>query len=373
MKVMTILGTRPEIIRLSEVMKLLDRHADHKMVHTGQNYDHELNKVFFQDLDLRAPDHYLDVKADSVGEQIGNIIIATERVLVAERPDAILILGDTNSALSCIPAKRLKIPIFHMEAGNRCFDDRVPEEINRRIVDHTSDVNLTYTVHAKTNLLREGLPHDRVVVSGSPLPEIFAKHREAIERSDVVERLGLAPKRYFLVSAHREENVDDVRSLDALLDTLEALVQEFGVPAVVSTHPRTRKRLDALGRTLDPRVRFHKPFGFFDYVKLQKGALCNVSDSGTIHEDAAILGLPAVVIRNVTERPEAIDAGSVVLAGLRKDDVLQAVRLVLDQVERGVTFSPPADYVDANTSEKVVRIILGQARLVKQRVWRAEA
>lgn len=369
MKVVTVLGTRPEIIRLSEVMRRLDEACDHKVVHTGQNYDYELNRVFFDELGVRPPDVFLEVKADALGEQLGRILAQTEAVLRRERPDAVLILGDTNSALAAIVAKRLKIPVFHMEAGNRCFDDNVPEEVNRRIVDHTSDINLPYTDHAKVNLLREGLRPDRIVVTGSPLPEIFERHRAAIASSSVLASLAIEPGRYLLVSVHREENVDDPAVLTQLLEALESLTAEHGVPAIVSTHPRTRKRIDALGRTFSSALRFSKPFGFFDYVHLQQAALCNISDSGTIHEDAAILGIPAVVVRTATERPEAIDAGSVVLCGVDKSDIAAAVRLVVSQHRAGVRFPPPKDYLPSPVADKVARLIIGQARLVKARVW----
>lgn len=370
LKVMTVLGTRPEIIRLSEVIRVLDRHCRHVLVHTGQNYDHELNQVFFDDLGLRAPDHVLDVKSATIGEQMGKILQQTEAVMLRERPDALLILGDTNSALSCIVAKRLRIPTFHMEAGNRCFDDRVPEEINRRIVDHTADVNFPYTLHAKTNLLREGLSPDRIVVTGSPMREVLEKHMDRIRASDAVARLGLEPGRYFVVSAHREENVDSDRILDQFIDTLETLHDAYKAKVLVSTHPRTRKRLEARGAKLSEGVILHKPLGFFDYVNLQLHALCNLSDSGTIHEDAGILDIPAVVIREVTERPEAIDNANVVLCGMRGDDVLRAVELVLEQRARGVRFTPPPDYMERNVADKVARHVLGQARLVKAKVWR---
>jgi UDP-N-acetylglucosamine 2-epimerase len=369
LKVMTIMGTRPEIIRLSETIKRLDRYTNHILVHTNQNYDYELNEVFFKELNLRNPDHLLDVKAATVGEQIGKILTQTERVMVDEKPDALLILGDTNSALSCIVAKRLKIPIFHMEAGNRCFDDRVPEEINRRIVDHTSDVNLPYTEHARRNLLREGLSPENIYVTGSPMAEILKFNMEKIEKSRILEKLNLEKDKYFLISIHREENVDNLNNINAILDAFDLIDKKYGYPMVISTHPRTRKRINELEMPENYLFRFHKPFGIFDYVKLQKNAYCNLSDSGTIHEDAGIMGIPAVVVRESSERPEAYDAGNVILSGVNLSSILLSIDIARSQYEELIKFNMPADYRDLNVSDKVVRLIVGLCKLIPKKKY----
>ena len=371
LKVMTIVGTRPEIIRLSRVMAALDRWTEHVTVHTGQNYDDELNAVFFRDLALRRPDHYLDAAGASAAETIGQVIIAVDRVLAAERPDAVLVLGDTNSALAVIPAKRRRIPIFHMEAGNRCFDQRVPEEINRRIVDHTADINLPYSAIAREYLLAEGFPADRIVRTGSPMFEVLAHYRPGIEASDAPARLGLEPGRYVLVSCHREENVDSDRQIAKLVETLGAVAARYDEPVVVSTHPRTRKRIDALGLAFDPRVRLLKPFGFLDYNALQLHARAVLSDSGTISEEASILNFPALNLREAHERPEAMEEGAVMMTGLEPARVLQALD-VLEAQGRGAdrTIHPPPDYTSANVSDKVVRIILSYTDYVRRTVWR---
>lgn len=369
LKVMTIMGTRPEIIRLSETIKKLDKYTNHVLVHTNQNYDYELNKVFFEELNLRNPDYMLDVKVSTIGEQIGRILIQTERVMIEEKPDALLILGDTNSALSCIVAKRLKIPIFHMEAGNRCFDDRVPEEINRRIVDHTSDVNLPYTEHARRNLLREGLSPENIYVTGSPMAEILKFNMKKIEKSRILETLNLEKDKYFLISIHREENVDNLNNINIILTAFDLIAKKYGCPLVISTHPRTRKRIDELGMPENDLFRFHKPFGIFDYVKLQKNAYCNLSDSGTIHEDAGILGIPALVIRESTERPEALDTGNVILTGVDSQTIISSIEVVRDQYEGNIKFLNPIDYRDINVSEKVVRLIIGQSMLVPKKKY----
>lgn len=371
LKVMTVLGTRPEIIRLSEIMKKLDKFTDHTLVHTNQNYDYELNNIFFEELGLRDPDYLLNVKGSSVGEQIGKILIQTEEVMIKEKPEALLILGDTNSALSCIIAKRLKIPVFHMEAGNRCFDDRVPEEINRRIVDHTSDINLTYTEHARRNLLNEGLSSHDIFVTGSPMAEVLEANRDKIERSSILEELDLNKDGYFLISTHREENVDDARNLKIILETLELLIDKYRLPVVFSAHPRTRKRIEELGAKQSELIMFHKPFGMFDYVKLQKNAYCNLSDSGTLHEDAGIMGFPALVIRESTERPEAYDTGNVILTGIDSRLILQSVEMVRKQYEDGARFTTPIDYRETNISDKVVRLILGWSRLTFKKTYYA--
>src|SRR5512139_3277408 len=371
MKVMTILGTRPEIIKLSRVIAELDRHADHVLVHTGQNFDYELNEIFFRDLGIRRPDHFLEVAGGTLAETIGNVIIRSDAVMEREKPDAFLILGDTNSCLSAIPAKRRKIPIFHMEAGNRCFDQRVPEEVNRKIVDHVSDMNLTYTEHARRYLLREGLRPETVIKTGSPMREVIEHYRPGINESDVLTRLGLAPGEYFLVSAHREENVDDEGNFGNLIGTLAALAGAHGKPVIVSTHPRTRKRLEERGVAVqDPRIRFLKPLGFFDYVKLQQHARCVLSDSGTITEESSILGFPAVTIRQAHERPEGMDEGTLVMCGLKPDAVLDAVEVVVAQTSKGSSpFRMVPDYESPNVSKKVVRIILSYVEYVNRTVW----
>ncbi len=362
--VMTIMGTRPEIIRLSETIKRLDKYTNHILVHTNQNYDYELNKVFFEELNLRDPDYLLDVKSVTIGEQIGKILTQTERVMIEEKPDAILILGDTNSALSCIVAKRLKIPIFHMEAGNRCFDERVPEEINRRIVDHTSDVNLPYTEHARRNLLREGLSPENIFVTGSPMAEILKFNMEKIEKSRILEELNLKKDNYFLISIHREENVDNLTNIKTILEALDLIAKKYGYPLVITTHPRTRRRIDELGMPDNDLFLFHKPFGIFDYVKLQKNAYCNLSDSGTIHEDAGIMGIPAVVVRESSERPEAYDAGNVILTGINSQQILQSIYIVRKQYDEGIRFSTPFDYQITNVSDKVIRLIIGLNKIL---------
>lgn len=369
LKVMTVLGTRPEIIRLSETIKKLDKFTNHILVHTNQNYDYELNRIFFEGLSLRDPDYSLDVKAGSIGEQIGKILIQTETVMVDEKPDAMLILGDTNSALSCIVAKRLKIPIFHMEAGNRCFDERVPEEINRRIVDHTSDINLPYTEHARRNLLREGLSPENIFVTGSPMAEVLKFNMEKIERSSVLQSLGLKKDNYFLISIHRDENVDNPKNFKAILDALGLIANKYGYPLVISTHPRTQKRINELKILRNDLFYFHKPFGMFDYIKLQKNAYCNLSDSGTIHEDAGIMGIPALVIRESTERPEALDTGNVILTGLNSASILLSIDVARKQYDQSIKFSTPIDYCDLNVSDKVIRLILGHSKLILKKKY----
>jgi UDP-N-acetylglucosamine 2-epimerase (non-hydrolysing) len=369
LKVMTIMGTRPEIIRLSETIKRLDKYTNHILVHTNQNYDYELNKVFFEELNLRNPDYLLDVKSATIGEQIGKILTQTEKVMVDEKPDAILILGDTNSALSCIIAKRLKIPVFHMEAGNRCFDDRVPEEINRRIVDHTSDVNLPYTEHARRNLLREGLSPENIFVTGSPMAEILKFNMDKIEKSRILDELNLKKDNYFLISIHREENVDNLDNIKIILKALDLIAKKYGYPLLITTHPRTRKRINELGMPDNDLFLFHKPFGIFDYVKLQKNAYCNLSDSGTIHEDAGIMGIPAVVVRESSERPEAFDTGNVILSGINLSSILLSIDVVRKQYEESIGFKTPIDYQELNVSDKVVRLIIGLCKLIPKKKY----
>ena len=371
MKVMTILGTRPEIIKLSRVIAELDRHADHVLIHTGQNFDYELNEIFFQDLGIRKPDHFLEVAGGTLAETIGNVIIRSDAVMEKEKPDAFLILGDTNSCLSAIPAKRRKIPIFHMEAGNRSFDQRVPEEVNRKIIDHVSDINLTYTEHARRYLLREGLRPETVIKTGSPMREVIEYYRSGIDGSDVLSRLDLSPREYFVVSAHREENVDDEGNFMDLIGTLAALAGAHDKPVIISTHPRTRKRFQERGVAVqDPRIRFLKPLGFFDYIKLQQLARCVVSDSGTITEESSILGFPAVTIRQAHERPEGMDEGTLIMCGLKPENVLNAVEVVVAQSrEVDPPFRLVPDYEPRNVSKKVVRIILSYVEYINRTVW----
>ena len=371
-RVMTIIGTRPEIIKLSRVIPELDRHADHVLVHTGQNYDDELNSIFFEQLGIRKPDHYLDAAGDTACQTIGNVISKADALLAAEPPDALLVLGDTNSCLAVIAAKRRKIPIFHMEAGNRCFDQRVPEETNRRIIDHISDVNLPYSEHARRCLLAEGLRPETLIKTGSPMREVIDHYMPLIEASDVLTRLQLQTGRYLVVSAHREENVDDPQALADLLETIHAAAARYDLPVLFSVHPRTRQRLDAADRSLpdDPRIRFLKPFGFCDYVKLQMNSFCTLSDSGTITEESAILNFPAVTIRQAHERHEGMDEAAVVMSGLKADRVLQAVDLVTSQFDpQQRRLRPVADYEVPNVSLKVVRIILSYVDYVNRTVW----
>lgn len=370
LKVMTIVGTRPEVIRLSRVIPKLDKYCDHVLVHTGQNYDYELNEVFFNELDIRRPDVFLEAARSTAAETIGQVIIAADRAFEEHRPQALLLLGDTNSALAAIAAKRRKIPIFHMEAGNRCFDLRVPEEINRKIVDHTSDINLTYSEIAREYLLREGFPSDQVIKIGSPMGEVIAHYREAFEKSSILDALALEVNGYYLVSAHREENVDSPKNLVHLFDLLDALATQHGLPVIVSTHPRTRKRLDALSRTAHPNVRFHKPFGFLDYLKLQTSAKAVLSDSGTITEESSILNFPALNLREVHERPEGFEEAAVMFVGLNTERVFDALNLLADQ-PRGAQRSLRlvSDYEANNVSDKVVRIIISYVDFVNRRVW----
>ena len=373
LKVMSVVGTRPEIIRLSRVLAALDAHCDHVLVHTGQNHDYELNQIFFDDLGVRKPDHFLDSAAGSSGaaQTIGNLIIAVDRVLADVEPDAMLVLGDTNSCLSVIPAKRRKIPIFHMEAGNRCFDQRVPEETNRRIVDHTADINLTYSTIAREYLLREGLPPDQVIKTGSPMYEVLNHYLPKIQASDIVDRLGLQDGRYFVVSAHREENIDPDRMFLKLVAVLNAVAEEYDLPVVVSTHPRTRKRVDATGVKLDQHIRLLKPLGFLDYVKLQVSAKAVLSDSGTITEESSILNFPALNLREAHERPEGMEEASVMMVGLEIDRIRQALAILGSQSrgkERSLRLV--ADYSMPNVSDKVVRIIHSYTDYVNRVVWK---
>lgn len=363
LRVVTIVGTRPEVIRLSSVIKRLEESFDHKLIHTGQNYDYELNRLMFEDLELRAPDVVFEPRKSSLGEMIGDILADTERALRELLPDAVLVLGDTNSCLAAIMAKRLHIPVFHMEAGNRCFDENVPEETNRRIIDHIADFNLAYTEHARRNLLREGLESRRIYVTGSPMREVLEHYRSAIDSSIALSELGLTAGKYVLVSSHREENVDHSGRLQTLMETLETVVKEFDVPVVVSAHPRLRKKLEGLQSSFGERIKFHKPFGFIDYNKLQISALCTLSDSGTISEEAAILGFPAVTIRSSIERPEAMDTGSIIVAGISKENIIPAMHLAISQRLAGQQSEVPDDYQILNTSQRVVNLIGGLARM----------
>jgi UDP-N-acetylglucosamine 2-epimerase (non-hydrolysing) len=368
---MTIVGTRPEIIRLACVIKALDRHCDHVLVHTGQNFDYELNRVFFEDLELREPDHVLNVRADTIHEQLGKILAQTGAVIEKERPDAVLVLGDTNSALSVINAKRYKIPIYHMEAGDRSFDENVPEEVNRRIVDHVADVNLAYTEYSRRNLLREGIHPSRVFVTGSPIREVYAAMEPRFARSKILSELGLERGRFITASIHREENVDRSGGLEAMVRSFNALVERFDCPIIVSTHPRTRVRLEGLGldRLSHGRIVWHKPFGLIDYITLQRGSLCVVSDSGTIHEDSSILNFPAVAIRRSTEKAESIDAGHCVITGLDPATVVKSVEVATAEPIDPARSPMPSEYAALNVSGKVVRIIIGMTKVWDERVW----
>lgn len=361
LKVMTVVGTRPEIIRLSATIKLLDRHTDHVLVHTGQNYDYELNEVFFDDLGLRKPDHFLEADTTSLGSALGSILTKTEAVLRIEAPDAFVILGDTNSCISAVIAKRLKVPVFHMEAGNRSFDENVPEETNRRLVDHVSDYNLVYTEHARRNLLAEGIHPSRILLTGSPMKEVLDQNLEQIAASDVLSRQQLTARGYFLVSLHREENVDNAKRLREVVGALQALQAAYDVPVLVSTHPRTRNRLAELDDAAKEGIIFHPPFGFHDYIRLQQDALLVLSDSGTISEESSILKFPAVTLRDAIERPEALDASAIITSGIEPDAVLDAVRITLDRFGVGGRHPIPAEYEVDDTSHRALGYIRSNA------------
>ncbi|PKN70948.1 MAG: UDP-N-acetylglucosamine 2-epimerase (non-hydrolyzing) [Deltaproteobacteria bacterium HGW-Deltaproteobacteria-12] len=371
LKVMTIVGTRPEIIKLSRVIYQLDMHTRHTLVHTGQNYDYELNEIFFQQMAIRKPDHFLNTAAESVAQTVGNVIAKADEVLGKEMPDALLLLGDTNSCLAAYPAKRRKIPIFHMEAGNRCFDLRVPEEINRKIIDHISDINMPYTEHARRYLLAEGIKPQTVIKTGSPMKEVLVHYRQQIEASDILEKLKLKRSRYFAVSSHREENIDNESNFRDLIDTLEAVVEKYNLPLIFSTHPRTRKRMENnTVRKLDKRIKFLKPLGFPDYVKLQMNAFCVISDSGTITEESSILNFPAITIRQMHERPEGMDEGTLIMCGLKQEGVLDAINVVRSNYIDGERqFRIVSDYETENVSQKVVRIIMSYTDYVNRTVW----
>jgi UDP-N-acetyl-L-fucosamine synthase len=371
LKVFTVVGTRPEIIRLSRIMALLDDYCDHIIVHTGQNYDYELNQIFFDDLELRKPDHFLNAAGSTGAETIGNVIIAIANLLAEENPDAMLVLGDTNSCMAAIPAKRLKIPIFHMEAGNRCFDMRVPEEINRKIVDHTADINLTYSSIAREYLLREGLPPDMIIKTGSPMCEVLNYYREKIDASSILSKLDLESGQYFLVSAHREENIDSDLNFSNFVETLNSIADAYNLPIIVSTHPRTQKRIDAFGYTFNRNVRLLKPLGFTDYNMLQLMAKATLSDSGTINEESSIMNFPALNIRETHERPEGMEEAAVVMVGLTSERVMQGLKILENQSfgdER--LLNQVQDYSMPNVSEKVVRIIHSYVDYVNRNVWK---
>lgn len=372
LKVMTVVGTRPEIIRLAAVIEKLERSEaiNHVIVHTGQNYDYELNEVFFKDFNMRKPDYFLETATGKPSETIGNILIKMDSLLDEVKPDAFLVLGDTNSCLAAIVAKKKKVPIFHMEAGNRCFDQRVPEETNRKIVDHTADINLTYSDIAREYLLREGLPADRIIKTGSPMFEVINMKLKDIEASDILKRLGLEARKFFVVSAHREENVGSEKNFLNLVESLNAVAEKYEMPIVVSTHPRTRKRIEELGIKFNPLVNLMKPLGFNDYVKLQKEAKAVLSDSGTISEESSILGFPALNIREAHERPEAMEEASVMMVGLQKDRIIQGLTIL--ETQDKIILRKVSDYSMPNVSEKVLRIILSYTDYINRVVWRKE-
>lgn len=369
LKVMTIVGTRPEIIRLSACIKACDKYFDHVLVHTGQNWDYTLNKVFFEDLELRDPDHYLDGVGKNLGETMGNIIAKSYDVMLKESPDALLILGDTNSALSAISAKRLKIPIFHMEAGNRCFDQNVPEEINRKIVDHISDINLSYTEHSRRYLISEGIRKEHIFVTGSPMREVLSQYEKKIDSSNILEELNLEKGKYIMLSAHREENIDNEDNFMSLMGAVNNIAEHHQMPVIYSTHPRSKKFIDARGFNFHPLVKSMKPFGFLDYNKLQKNSFCVLSDSGTLSEESAMLGFTDILLRTSTERPEVLDKGSIVVGGITGKDVEQAIELAAAMRNNNQKQLLPPDYIDDNVSVKVVKIIQSYTKLINKFVW----
>ncbi len=368
LKLVTILGTRPEIIRLSEIIKLADKVFDHCLVHTGQNYDYQLNEIFFKDLNLREPDYFLNVVGNNLGETIGNVISKSYEVLLKESPDALLVLGDTNSVLCTIAAKRLKIPIFHMESGNRCFDQNVPEETNRKISDHISDINLAYTEHSRRYLLSEGFRKEHIFVTGSPLYEVLSKHANKISSSNVLNEQNLQKNKYFVVSAHREENIDIKENFIGLMDSLNKVASKYNLPVIFSTHPRTKKRINDLKLTFDPLIKLVSPLGFFDYVYLQQNAFCVLSDSGTISEESAMMNFSAVSIRTSTERPEAIDFGSIVLGGITENEIFNSIETCLNTKQDNL-FEIPKEYAVSDVSKRVIRIIQGYTSIVNRVIW----
>jgi UDP-N-acetylglucosamine 2-epimerase (non-hydrolysing) len=369
-KIMTIVGTRPEIIKLSRVIAELEKYTNHILVHTGQNYDYELNAIFFEQLEVKKPNYFLDAAGKNASETIGKVIMHIDPILERENPDALLIYGDTNSCLSVIPAKRRKIPIFHMEAGNRCFDQRVPEEINRKIVDHLSDINIPLSEHARNYLLREGIRPETIIKTGSCLKEVLNYYNDNIQKSNVLNQLSLTPKKYFVVSIHREENVDSEDNFTELLTTLDVLADTYGIPVLISTHPRTRKKLESIGYLQKNKLlQFLVPFGFFEYIKLQENALCVISDSGTITEESSILKFPAIMIRHAHERPEGMDEGTVIMAGLNSTNVIEAINVVVDQSRIKNSIRIISDYDTENVSVKIVRIILSYIEYINRVVW----
>lgn len=370
LKLMTILGTRPEIIRLSAVIKCADKYFEHILVHTGQNWDYTLNEIFFKDLGIEAPNYYLDCVGKTLGETMGNIIAKSYEIMVKERPDAVLILGDTNSALSAIPAKRLKIPIFHMEAGNRCWDWNVPEMTNRTIVDHISDINLPYTEHSRRYLLNEGIDGKTIFVTGSPMREVLANNIEKIKQSNVLQQLGLESKKYILLSAHREENIDNEEHFISLMNAINNIAEKYQIPIIYSTHPRSKNIIEKRGFKFHPLVKSLKPFGFLDYNQLQLNSYCVLSDSGTLSEESAMLNFPAVLIRTSTERPEVLDKGTIVIGGIKGDDVLQSIELAVGMFENQEKVVIAEDYSDTNVSVKVIKIIQSYAKIVNITTWR---
>ncbi len=371
LKVMTIVGTRPELIKMSRVIAEFDRHTQHVLVHTGQNYDYELNQIFFDDLDIRKPDYFLEVVGENAAQTIARVIEKSDEVMGIEKPDAVMLYGDTNSCLAVIAAKRRKIPVFHMEAGNRCFDQRVPEELNRKVLDHLSDINMVLTEHARRYLIAEGIRQETIIKTGSHMREVLDYYMPRIQQSDVLQRIGLKQNKFFIVSAHREENLDSPENMQNLLETLNALADTYKCPVIVSTHPRTRKRLDSMGlETLNPHIQFLKPFGFCDYIKLQMEALCIVSDSGTITEESSLLNLPAITIRNAHERPEGMDVGTLIMSGLKKERVLDAVRVTIAQHDKTKrVMQPVVDYEVGDVSKQVLRVVLSYVDYVNRTVW----
>ena len=371
LKVMTIVGTRPELIKMSRVITEFDQHTKHILVHTGQNYDYELNQLFFDDLGIRKPDHFLEAVGDNAAQTIARVIEKSDAVMEKEKPDAVMLYGDTNSCLAVIAAKRRKIPVFHMEAGNRCFDQRVPEELNRKVLDHLSDINLVLTEHARRYLIAEGIPPETIIKTGSHMREVLDYYMPKIEQSDVLKRMGLTANNFFIVSAHREENIDSPENMSNMVETLNALAETYDCPVIVSTHPRTKKRLDTmeLGK-LNSHVQFLKPFGFCDYIKLQMEALCVVSDSGTITEEGSLLNLPAITIRNAHERPEGMDVGTLIMSGLRKERVLDAVRVIIAQHDKSRrVMQPVQDYEAGAVSKQLLRVVLSYVDYVNRTVW----
>ena len=367
MKVMTIVGTRPEIIKLACVIKELDKYTEHILVHTGQNYDYELNQVFFEDLGLREPDVYMDAAGENAAETIANVISKSDKIFKKYRPDAVLLYGDTNSCLAVISAKRNKIPVFHMEAGNRCFDERVPEELNRKVLDHLSDINMTLTEHARRYLIAEGIRPETIIKTGSSMEEVFEMNKEKIAQSDIINKLGLKEKKYFVLSAHREENVDSEKNFINLLNSINAVAEVYNMPIVFSAHPRTRKKIEAMDFKFNELVKYMKPLGFNDYNKLQQNAFCVISDSGTITEESSLLGFPAITIRQAHERPEGMDEGTLIMSGVEKNGILDAIKVVTDQ---NVKMNQVADYKAPHLASKVVRIILSYTDYVNRTVWK---